>query len=111
MEAISGSEFGADLPATLGEFSQVMITILGGAFSPEESIAYLAQFGIVPSAPADTVLTVAELDGLSCNFLAVAAGVELDELALSDLTALGVDPEATATRDIMAMEVFYMIGE
>ena len=111
MEAISGSEFGADLPATLGEFSQVMITILGGAFSPEESIAYLAQFGIVPSAPADTVLTVAELDGLSCNFLAVAAGVELDELALSDLTALGIDPEATATRDIMAMEVFYMIGE
>ena len=111
MEAVSGSEFGADLPATLGEFSQIMITILGGAFSQEESIAYLAQFGIVPSEPAETQLTVSELDGLSCNFLAVAAGVQLDELALSDLAALGIDPEAPATREMLAFEVFYMIGE
>lgn len=110
MQAYSGSEFGADNPATLGEFAQVMVMLLGGEFSEEDAIAYLAQFGIVPAAPADTQLTVSELDGLCCNFLAAAAGADLDELFLSDVVAMGFDPESTATRAILALAVYYIVG-
>ncbi len=108
MEAVADSEFGTDLPATLGEFSQVMVTLLGGAFTQEDSIAYLAQYGIVPAAPAETELTVGDLDMLSCNFLAAAAGVQLDELIMTDVTALGIDPESEATRGILALAVYYI---
>ncbi|MBP5162611.1 MAG: insulinase family protein [Spirochaetales bacterium] len=108
MEAVADSEFGTSLPATLGEFSQIMVTLLGGAFTQEDSIAYLAQYGIVPSAPAGTELSVGDLDMLCCNFLAAAAGVQLDSLALEDFAALGIDPEAPATRDMLALEVYYI---
>ena len=108
IETVSDSEFGTDLPATLGEFSQVMVTLLGGAFTQEDSIAYLAQYGIVPAASAETELTVGDLDMLSCSFLAAAAGVQLDSLALEDFAALGVNPDAPATRDMLALEVYYI---
>lgn len=111
MAPVSDSEFGTDLPATLGEYSQVMVALLGGAFTQEDSIAYLEQFGIVPSAPADTALTVGELDALCCNFLAAAAGVQLDEVVLSDLAELGISADDAATRDVLAYLVYYIVAE
>ena len=103
METVSDSEFGTDLPATLGEFSQIMVTLLGGSFTQEDSIAYLAQYGIVPSAPADTVLTAGDLEKMSCSFLAAAAGVQVESLALE-----GIAPETPATRAMLALEVYYI---
>ena len=103
METVSDSEFGTDLPATLGEFSQIMVTLLGGSFTQEDSIAYLAQYGIVPSAPADSVLTAGDLEKMSCSFLAAAAGVQVESLALE-----GIAPETPATRAMLALEVYYI---
>ena len=111
MAPASDTEFGADLPATLGELAQVMVALLGGIFTQEDSIAYLSQFGIVPNSPVDTTLTVGELDEMFCTFLAAAAGVQLEEVVLTDLAALGLNAEDTATRAALAYEVRYIVVE
>ena len=111
MQAASDEAFGTDLPATLGEFAQVMVAILGGAYTQEDSIAFLAQYGIVPMADAATELSVADLDGLSCNFIAAAWGVELGEFITPDLAEMGIAADAPATRAYLAYAVFGMIGE
>lgn len=111
MQAASDEAFGTDLPATLGEFAQVMVAILGGAYTQEDSIAFLAQYGIVPMADAATELSVADLDGLSCNFIAAAFGVELAEFIGPDLAEMGIAADAPATRNYLAYSVYGMIGE
>ena len=107
----SDTEFGTQLPATLGEFSQAMVVILGGAYSQEDSIAFLAQYGIVPMEDAATELSVADLDYLSCNFIAAAWGVALDEFITPDLAELGINAEDAATREMLAYSIYMMIGE
>ena len=107
----SDTEFGTQLPATLGEFSQAMVIILGGAYTQEDSIAFLAQYGIVPMADADTELSVADLELLSCNFIAAAWGVELEEFIVPDLAELGINAEDAATREMLAYSIYMMVGE
>lgn len=108
MEQASDTEFGTKLPATLGEFSQIMVTLLGGSYSQADSIAFLAQYGIVPVMDAATELTVGDLDILCCNFLAAAAGVQLDSLIAADLADLGITAEDAATREILALATYYI---
>ena len=110
MWAVSDTEFGTALPATLGEFSQIMVALLGGDYSQEDSIAFLAQYGIVPAAPVDTELTVGDLDALCCNFLAVAAGAQIETYILEDLTELGITAEDAATREMLAYAAFWMVN-
>ncbi|MBP5161775.1 MAG: hypothetical protein ILP16_02205, partial [Spirochaetales bacterium] len=110
MAAQSDSEFGVNLPATLGEFAQILVMAIGGSYGPEESIEFFAGYGVVPMAEPGTELTVGELDAISCKFLAVAAGVNLDQLMVSDLEAMGIDPASKATRDIMAQYVYAMLN-
>ena len=111
MQAASDEEFGVALPATLGEFSQIMVLLLGGDFSQEDSIAYLGQYGIVPVMDPATELTVGDLDMLSCNFLAAAAGAQLDSLIAEDLATLGIAADDAATREMLAYAVYLMVGE
>ncbi len=111
MSPISDSEFGVNAPATLGELAQIFVMLLGGAYTQEDSIAFLAQYGIVPAAPADTELTVAEMDSICCSFLAVAAGVSMDTLSIADFEALGIDAGAPATREMMAYEIYVIALE
>lgn len=106
MGAVSDTQFGVNEPATLGELAQVFVTLLGGAYTQEDSIAFLSQYGIVPVAPVDTELTVGDLDAICCNFLAVAAGVTLDALSMADFEALGIAADAPATRAMMAYEIW-----
>ena len=108
MAANSTSEFGVNLPATLGEFAQVLVALLGADYPPEDSIALLANYGVVPMADVDTQLSIGELDSISCRLLAAFAGMQVDELMLSDISAMGIDPASDATRDIMAQYVFYL---
>ncbi|HAN43272.1 MAG TPA: hypothetical protein DCP98_07610, partial [Sphaerochaeta sp.] len=100
------TQFGVNEPATLGELAQVFVTLLGGAYTQEDSIAFLSQHGIVPVAPVDTELTVGDLDAICCNFLAAAAGVTLDALSMADFEALGIAADAPATRAMMAYEIW-----
>ncbi|MBO4348931.1 MAG: insulinase family protein, partial [Candidatus Methanomethylophilaceae archaeon] len=62
MAAASDTEFGAALPATLGELAQVFVTVLGASYSQADSIALLSQYGVVPMADVSTVLTVKDID-------------------------------------------------
>ena len=111
MGAVSDSEFGTELPATLGEFSQAMVVILGGAYTQEDSIAFLAQYGIVPMEDAATELTVADLEALSCNFIAATWGVELGEFIAPDLAEMGIGADAPATRNHLAYAIYMMVSE
>ncbi|MBR5669067.1 MAG: hypothetical protein IKX15_05575, partial [Spirochaetales bacterium] len=67
-------------------------------------------YGIVPMADAATELSVADLDGLCCNFLAAAAGASLDSYMLEDLAELGINPEDPATRAMLAYGAYWMIN-
>ena len=88
-----------------------MVAILGGAYTQEDSIAFLAQYGIVPVADAATELSVADLELLSLNFIAAGFGVELDEFILPDLAELGISAEDAATREMLAYSIYMMVGE
>ncbi len=108
MGAVSDTQFGVSEPATLGELSQILVALLGGAYTKEDSIAFLSQYGIVPYAPVDTELTVAELDAICCYFLAAAAGVSEDSVSMADFEALGIAADAPATRAMMAYEIWVL---
>ncbi len=62
MAPAADTAFGVDETATLGDFAAACYVLLGGTLSPEEAIAYLGQFGIVPAdVPADQPLTRADM--------------------------------------------------
>ncbi len=102
MGSVSDTEFGVEYPATLGELAQAFVTILGASYSQEDSIALLSQYGAMTVAPVDTTLTVAEMDKLACNLLAVFAGMPLEQFSIPYFAELGIAAEAQATREMMA---------
>lgn len=98
--------FGADEPATLGDFSMACYILLGGGQNPEEAVAYLAQFGIVPTAAVDTALTHEELVAYTLNF-----GAALGMPVTADMLPAFEDAAAPATRAEAAMMIvsFYQL--
>ncbi len=62
--------FGVSDTATMGDFAAACYVLLGGTLTPDEAIAYLAQFGLVPAdAAANTPLTRSDMLGCMVNFL------------------------------------------
>ena len=98
--------FGADDQANLGDFAMACYILLGGGQNPDEAVAYLAQYGIVPMEDAATPITHADLVTCMVNFGA-AVGVPVT----ADMLPAFEDAEAPATRaDVATMVVeFYML--
>ncbi len=120
--------FGVDAPATLGDFAAACYVMLGGGLAPEEAIAYLGQFGVVPADGAATQpMTRLEMVTYMAYFnMALGAPVEgaalpecadAAEISADDAPLLGwavangyltpnaenaIAPSATATRAELA---------
>ncbi|MDO5326992.1 MAG: insulinase family protein [Clostridia bacterium] len=79
--------FGVDDPATAGDLVGALYVMIGGTpNAPEEAIAYLGQFGIVPEGvTADTVITNGMSDEIFVNFGA-AVGLPLEADAPNETT-------------------------
>ncbi|MBQ6671648.1 MAG: hypothetical protein IJM73_00310 [Spirochaetales bacterium] len=113
MQAASDTEFGASQPATLGEFAQVLVTILGASYGPADSVALLAQYGVVPAADVSTVLTAKDIDTITCKVLATFAGYNTDAIVIPQLAEMGitVDAAAPATRELIAFAAYMIAAE
>jgi len=113
MSAVSDTEFGASQPATLGEFAQVLVTILGASYGPADSIALLAQYAVVPAADVSTVLTAKDIDTITCKVLATFAGYSTDAIVIPQLAEMGitVDAAAPATRELIAFAAYLLAAE
>lgn len=98
MLAADDSAFGAEDAGTLGDFAMACYVLLGGGQSPEEAVAYLAQFGIVPAADVNTALTHEDLVGYTVSF-ATALGLPLT----AEMLPAFEDAAAPATRAETAM--------
>lgn len=98
--------FGADDPATLGDFAMACYILLGGGQNPDEAVAYLAQFGIVPAVDAATPITHEDLVACTLNF-----GMALGAPVTADMLPAFEDAAAPATRAETAMMIveFYML--
>ena len=90
--------FGTGEAGTLGDFAMACYVMLGGGQSPEEAVAYLAQYGIVPAEAVDTALTQEQLVAYTVNF-ATAMGVPVT----AEMLPAFEDTAATATRAETAM--------
>lgn len=90
--------FGADEPATLGDFAMACYVLLGGGQNAEEAVAYLAQYGIVPAEAASTALTREQLVAYTLNF-----GAALGVPVTADMLPAFEDAAAPATRAEAAM--------
>ncbi len=82
MAPIADTTFGADEQATLGDYAAACYVLLGGTLSPDEALAYLGQFGLVPAdAAADMPLTRSDMLACMVNFMAAVgmpvSGAEL----------------------------------
>lgn len=98
--------FGADEPATLGDPAMAYYILLGGGQNPDEAVAYLAQFGVVPAAAASTPITCEDLVGCTLNF-----GAALGLPVTADMLPAFEDAAAPATRADVALMVvsFYQM--
>ncbi len=97
MNPESDTMFGVDSPATMGDFAGACYSMLGGGLIPEEGIAYLAQFGIVPAdAAVAQPLTRAELAYYLANFC-MALGVPVEPCDISVYTDAAEIPEGLST--------------
>lgn len=94
----SDAAFGTGEAGTLGDFAMACYVMLGGGQSPEEAVAYLAQYGIVPAEAVDTALTHEQLVAYTVNF-ATAMGVPVT----AEMLPAFEDTAATATRAETAM--------
>ena len=106
MQPAGETTFGADDPATLGDFAAACYVLLGGVLNAEEAVPYLAQFGIIPPAGASAALTREELVQYTVNFGA-ALGVTVAPVMLPAFE----DAAAPATRAETAMMIvsFYQM--
>ncbi len=76
--------FGVDAPASLGDFAAACYVMLGGTLTPDEAIAYLGQFGVVPADGASNQpLTRIEMITYMAYFN-MALGVPVEEAALPE---------------------------
>ena len=92
--------FGADAPATLADFSVACYVLLGGGQNPDEAVAYLAQFGIIPPAEAAAPLTHEELVSYTINF-----GAALGAPVTPEMLPAFEDAAAPATRAEVALMI------
>ena len=108
MANVSDTEFGAELPATLGEVAQTFCLLIGYELDQAQSIGLLSQYGILPNADPATGLSLDDLNGIQNNFRG-AVGLGTSSAMLQTVTGLGVDPATTATRAQLALTVMYMV--
>ena len=83
MMTAENGQFAPDRTLTLGEFALPLYVAVGGGANAEEAIAFLAQYEIVPSAPADTELTREDAMTYAAYFC-MAMGVDVQELPLAE---------------------------
>ncbi len=57
MAPVSGSAFGVNDSATLGDLAAFFYMMIGGSRDPETAVPFFAQYGIVPEEPASTELS------------------------------------------------------
>ncbi|MBO4409338.1 MAG: hypothetical protein J5775_01160, partial [Spirochaetales bacterium] len=83
------------------------------SYSQADSVALLAQYGVVPMADVSTVLTVKDIDTITCKLLAAFAGMSTDSFVLSYLPEFGitVDADAPATREMIAFTTYLLAAE
>lgn len=86
IQPVSDTYFGADEAGTLGDLALAVYVVLGGAGTGDDAIAYLSPYGVLPSAPADTQLTNAEVVLYSCYF-SMALGLDTSVGSLDSLDA------------------------
>ena len=98
--------FGADDPATLGDFAAACYVLLGGVLNAEEAVPYLAQFGIIPPAGVSAAFTREELVQYTVNF-----GAALGVTVAPEMLPAFEDAAAPATRAETAMMIvsFYQM--
>ncbi len=105
---VEATLFGVDQPANLGEYTAALYVLIGGSLVPDEAIAYLSQFGVVPAAEAATPLTREALIAYTVNFGA-ATGMEITPAqlpAFEDMTAVATRAEVAW----VLYHFFYPIG-
>lgn len=95
MAPMAETAFGTEEPATLGDFAAACYVLLGGTLTPDEAIAALIQYGILPpEAAAGQTLTRTEMVSCMATFnQAVGMPVMPVELPAFEDTA-DVPPEA-----------------
>ena len=98
MQPTGDTTFGTDDPATVGDFAAACYVMLGGGLNADEAVAYLAQFGIIPSTEATAALTREELVKYTVNF-----GTALGVTVAPEMLPAFEDAAAPATRAEVAM--------
>lgn len=79
------THFGAMDQATLGDLAVGMYIAIGGNYSPEDAVAYLSQFGIVPAADVNTPLTREDMAVCLYNFFE-AMGIQVADMPMDGFT-------------------------
>ncbi|MBQ3669285.1 MAG: insulinase family protein [Clostridia bacterium] len=80
---LSDTQFGIYEPATLGDLAVAMYVLIGGDNSPEDAIAYLSGYGIIPAEAADTELTREQL-ALYTAYFCEAVGIPVEEMSVEE---------------------------
>lgn len=81
----SETHFGTQDQITLGDLAVLMYMAIGGDYSPDDAIAYLAGFGILPQEDAATPLTREEMTVYVCSFCA-AMGIPVEDVPMDGFT-------------------------
>ena len=80
---LSEGEFGVEADATLGDLATAMYILVGGDNSPEDAIAFLSGYGIIPADDANTPLTREQM-ALYTSYFCYAMGVPVEEVSVED---------------------------
>lgn len=104
MAPLTDDTFGVEDPATVGDVSAALYTMIGGApNAPDEAFQFLAQNGLMPDGyTVETQLTNAMSDDFIISFVAAAAGVQLE----SDVTEETAD--VLQTRGELAEQIMML---
>ncbi|MBO2516092.1 MAG: hypothetical protein CW338_02275 [Clostridiales bacterium] len=81
----SETHFGIEDQITLGDLAVIMYMAIGGDYSPDDAIAFLAQYGILPMEDASTPLTREEMTVYSYFFCA-AMGIPVEDVPMDGFT-------------------------
>ncbi|MDI9470110.1 MAG: insulinase family protein [Bacillota bacterium] len=96
MQPLSDTAFGADEPATVGDFADALAGLTGVFQETDQNITLLAQAQIIEAdAQAEDPMTRAEMAGMMTRFLTNAAGMDVQ-------TGLQPLPEAADVEDVPA---------
>ena len=86
MKPLTDNTFGVDAPIMLGDAALSMYAAIGGSGTPEEAIEFLASYGILPTDPADTFLSNADML-TDLYYFCWALGIDVESGMLDDLSA------------------------